>query len=183
MIQAVFKTCRNLVFDSSGWKINPWELFSPPITGSVRDEVRYFISIQSGCILVKIGHGTRPRLARRTSGPYAHPQAPPLPFTPSSPFMHARIHVILSFGSSSSRDWSLQHNSSRRHEHKYYDRRLFMRIGLCSEGGRRWRNRQSETDSLSSSIRPISSQRDKVGDLSCRGGGSWVTGGRLKECL
>lgn len=123
--QAAFKIHRNHAFDSSAWKINPWGLFSPPIMGSVRNEVRYFISIQSGCILVKIGHGFS-----SSSGPsYIRPMRAPTSFCPlplTSP-VHARTDVTLSFGSSSSHDWSLQHNSSRRHEHKYYDRLLFMR--------------------------------------------------------
>jgi len=69
---------------------------------------------------------------------HARTHKPPPPAT-SYPLVHAyaRIHVTLSFGSSSFRDWSLQHNSSRRHEHKYYDRRLFMcRVYVCV---RRWK--------------------------------------------
>lgn len=126
--RAAFKTRRNLALIHRHGGLIRESRFSPPIAGSVRNEVRYFISIQSECILVKIGHGAR--LARRTSGPCAHPQGPRCPSSPPPPGSCTNRRdsffrvVFLSWLLLS---WPLQHNSSRRHEHKYYDRLLFMR--------------------------------------------------------
>lgn len=82
------------------------------------------ISLESGRILVKIGHGARPRSAspyiRSTRSVPLHPLVHPLWRA------HRRFYTRV-FLPSVTR--SLRHNSSRRHEHKYYDRRPFMYRG------------------------------------------------------
>lgn len=107
------------------------------------------------------------------------------PRPPTLARIQTLLHESLSLGSLSPfRDGSLQHNSSRRHEHKYYDRRPFMYRGSVSKGAREREKKQSGFETAShyvSSIRVPSrseSQRNELGDLSCGGDDFWLVGDR-----
>lgn len=139
-----------------------------PRPSRVQFRIKFDILSASNLGVFSLKSDTMARLAHRTSGPYAHPQASPLPLAPPSPFTNTRNSFFrIVFFSVTGRYNIIQ----------VADTSTNIMIDGCLCAAHRSVSEDGGTGRETHSRVPFDlyrlEQRDKLGDPSCRGSGDW----------